>query len=69
VFNADGMAELKQAWGSGEIMQYERSLFDFNIPLPSTPTSLASGRTVMTSLENNPEIDKNSIQDVGIGYK
>lgn len=25
VFNSDGMAELKQAWGSGEIMQYERS--------------------------------------------
>jgi regulatory protein YycH of two-component signal transduction system YycFG len=23
----------------------------------------------MASLENNPQIDKNSIQDVGIGYK
>jgi regulatory protein YycH of two-component signal transduction system YycFG len=69
VFNAEGMAELKQAWGSGEVMQYERPLFNFTIPLPSTPTSLASGHTVMTSLENNPEINKNSIQDVGIGYK
>ncbi|MBE5108147.1 hypothetical protein IGI01_23715 [Bacillus thuringiensis] len=69
VFNAAGMAELKQAWGSGEVMQYERPLFNFTIPLPSTPTSLASGHTVMTSLENNPEINKNSIQDVGIGYK
>ncbi|MES9698597.1 two-component system activity regulator YycH [Bacillus sp. JJ927] len=71
VFNSDGMAELKQAWGSGEIMQYERSFFDPSFKLPSKQliTSLASGRTVMTSLENNPQIDKNSIQDVGIGYK
>ncbi|HDR7792778.1 TPA: hypothetical protein QCY19_001322 [Bacillus luti] len=71
VFNAEGMAELKQAWGAGEIMQYERPLFNLNIPLPkqSPDYSLASGHTVMTSLENNPEIDKNLIQDVGIGYK
>ncbi|PFJ17896.1 hypothetical protein COD67_15820 [Bacillus cereus] len=72
VFNADGMAELKQEWGSGEIMRYERPLFNFRINLPSKQSpdySLASGHTVMTSLENNPEIDKNSIQDVGIGYK
>lgn len=71
VFNANGIAELKQVWGSGEIMQYERPFFEFSITLPSKQqtTSLASGRTVMTSLENNPEIDKKSIQDVGIGYK
>ncbi len=71
VFNANGIAELKQVWGSGEIMQYERPFFEFSIPLPSKQqtTSLASGRTVMTSLENNPEIDKKSIQDIGIGYK
>ncbi|EJS65895.1 YycH family regulatory protein [Bacillus cereus] len=72
VFNEDGMAELKQAWGSGELMQYERPLFNFSINLPSKQSPdypLASGHTVMTSLENNPEIDKNLIRDVGIGYK
>ncbi|MGE7635201.1 YycH family regulatory protein [Bacillus paramycoides] len=71
VFNADGIAELKQAWGSGEVMQYERPLYNLSFSLPNKQptTSLASGHTVMTSLENNPEIDKNSIQDVGIGYK
>ncbi|MED1568591.1 YycH family regulatory protein [Bacillus paramycoides] len=71
VFNADGIAELKQAWGSGEVMQYERLLYNLSFSLPNKQptTSLASGHTVMTSLENNPEIDKNLIQDVGIGYK
>ncbi|PFD47540.1 hypothetical protein COJ48_07015 [Bacillus cereus] len=71
VFNADGIAELKQAWGSGEVMQYERPLYNLSFSLPNKQptTSLASGHTVMTSLENNPEIDKNLIQDVGIGYK
>ena len=35
-------------------MQYERPFFEFSIPLPSKQqtTSLASGRTVMTSLQN-----------------
>ncbi|PEX05350.1 hypothetical protein COD82_18475 [Bacillus cereus] len=69
VFNADGLAELRQVWGSEEVMEYERSLLSLNTKGIEQKVTLPSGHVVIASLENNPEIKKQLIKDIGIGYK
>ncbi|HGE5801911.1 two-component system activity regulator YycH [Bacillus cereus] len=69
VFNADGLAELRQVWGSEEVMEYERSLLSLNTKGIEQKVTLPSGHVVIASLENNPEIKKQVIKDIGIGYK
>ncbi|MFL1666234.1 YycH family regulatory protein [Bacillus cereus] len=69
VFNADGLAELRQVWGSEEVMEYERPLLSLNTKGIEQKVTLPSGHVVIASLENNPEIKKQSIKDIGIGYK
>lgn len=70
VFNQDGMAVLKQVWGSEELISYKRPLFNLLIDnREDKETSLPAGWAVVQSLEKNPEINKNLIQDIGIGYK
>ncbi|MEB9860060.1 two-component system activity regulator YycH [Bacillus cereus] len=69
VFNADGLAELRQVWGSEEVMEYERPLLSLNTKGIEQKVTLPSGHVVIASLENNPEIKKQLIKDIGIGYK
>ncbi|WP_410491414.1 two-component system activity regulator YycH [Bacillus thuringiensis] len=69
VFNADGLAELRQVWGSEEVMEYERPLLSLNTKGIEQKVTLPSGHVVIASLENNPEIRKQVIKDIGIGYK
>ncbi|MDZ5606602.1 two-component system activity regulator YycH [Bacillus pseudomycoides] len=70
VFNRDGMTELTQVWGSEELISYKRPLFNLLInKAEDKKTVLPAGRTVIQSLEKNPNIDKKLIQDIGIGYK
>ncbi|ANC22422.1 hypothetical protein WR52_27820 [Bacillus cereus] len=69
VFNEDGLAELRQIWGSEEVMEYERPLLSLNTKGIEQKVTLPSGHVVIASLENNPEIKKQVIKDVGIGYK
>ncbi|NKX15123.1 two-component system activity regulator YycH [Bacillus cereus] len=69
VFNTDGLAELRQKWGSEEVMEYERSLLSLNTKGIEQKVTLPSGHVVIASLENNPEIKKQVIKDIGIGYK
>lgn len=69
VFNADGLAELRQVWGSEEVMEYERPLLSLNTKGIEQKVTLPSGHVVIASLENNPEIKKQVIKDIGIGYK
>ncbi|PEB56988.1 hypothetical protein CON65_05825 [Bacillus pseudomycoides] len=69
VFNKDGMTELKQVWGAEELISYKRPLFKFKSISPEDKKVLPTGWVVTQSLENNPEIDKKLIQNIGIGYK
>lgn len=69
VFNEDGLAELRQIWGSEEVMEYERPLLSLNTKGIEQKFTLPSGHVVIASLENNPEIKKQVIKDIGIGYK
>ncbi|MEN3133590.1 YycH family regulatory protein [Bacillus albus] len=69
VFNADGLAELRQVWGAEEVMEYERPLLSLNTKGIEQKVTLPSGHVVIASLENNPEIKKQVIKDIGIGYK
>ncbi|MCC2507344.1 MULTISPECIES: YycH family regulatory protein [Bacillus cereus group] len=69
VFNANGLAELRQVWGSEEVMEYERPLLSLNTKGIEQKVTLPSGHVVIASLENNPEIKKQVIKDIGIGYK
>ncbi|PEX15825.1 YycH family regulatory protein [Bacillus cereus] len=69
IFNADGLAELRQVWGSEEVMEYERPLLSLNTKGIEQKVTLPSGHVVIASLENNPEIKKQVIKDIGIGYK
>ncbi|MGH1264057.1 YycH family regulatory protein [Bacillus cereus] len=69
VFNEDGLAELRQIWGSEEVMEYERPLLSLNTKGIEQKVTLPSGHIVIASLENNPEIKKQVIKDIGIGYK
>ncbi|MHA2894458.1 YycH family regulatory protein [Bacillus cereus] len=69
VFNEDGLAELRQIWGSEEVMEYERPLLSLNTKGIEQKVTLLSGHVVIASLENNPEIKKQVIKDIGIGYK
>ncbi|MDR4151721.1 MULTISPECIES: YycH family regulatory protein [Bacillus] len=69
VFNADGLAELRQVWGSEGVMEYERPLLSLNTKGIEQKVTLPSGHVVIASLENNPEIKKQVIKDIGIGYK
>ncbi|OPA13524.1 hypothetical protein BHL21_23565 [Bacillus cereus] len=69
VFNEDGLAELRQIWGSEEVMEYERPLLSLNTKGIEQKVTLPSGHVVIASLENNPEIKKQVIKDIGIGYK
>ncbi|MCC2542330.1 YycH family regulatory protein [Bacillus thuringiensis] len=69
VFNTDGLAELRQKWGSEEVMEYERPLLSLNTKGIEQKVTLPSGHVVIASLENNPEIKKQVIKDIGIGYK
>ncbi|MEB9736658.1 two-component system activity regulator YycH [Bacillus cereus] len=69
VFNADGLAELRQVWGSEEVMEYERPLLSLNTKGIEQKVTLPSGHVVIASLENNREIKKQLIKDIGIGYK
>ena len=69
VFNEDGLAELRQVWGSEEVMEYERPLLSLNTKGIEQKVTLPSGHVVIASLENNPEIKKQVIKDIGIGYK
>ncbi|MCS6592259.1 YycH family regulatory protein [Bacillus cereus] len=69
VFNEDGLAELRQIWGSEEVMEYERPLLSLNTKGIEQKVTLPSGHVVIASLENNPEIKKQVIKDIGIGYE
>ncbi|MBG9493243.1 YycH family regulatory protein [Bacillus thuringiensis] len=69
VFNTDGLAELRQKWGLEEVMEYERPLLSLNTKGIEQKVTLPSGHVVIASLENNPEIKKQVIKDIGIGYK
>ena len=69
VFNTDGLAELRQVWGSEEVMEYERPLLSLNTKGIEQKVTLPSGHVVIASLENNAAVDKRSIKDIGIGYK
>lgn len=69
VFNEDGLAELRQIWGSEEVMEYERPLLSLNTKGIEQKVTLPSGHVVIASLENNPEIKKQVIKDISIGYK
>lgn len=71
VFSREGMTELKQVWGSEELISYRRPLFKW-MPMPydkDGETTLPTGRTVIQSLEKNSKIYINLIQNIGIGYK
>ncbi|MGH0436716.1 YycH family regulatory protein [Bacillus basilensis] len=69
VFNTDGLAELRQVWGSEEVMEYERPLLSLNTKGIEQKVTLPSGHVVIASLENNAAVDKRFIKDIGIGYK
>ncbi|KAB2445378.1 YycH family regulatory protein [Bacillus luti] len=69
VFNTDGLAELRQVWGSEEVMEYERPLLSLNTKGIEQNVTLPSGHVVIASLEKNTEINKQLIKDIGIGYK
>ncbi|PEI97185.1 YycH family regulatory protein [Bacillus pseudomycoides] len=70
VFNSEGMTELTQVWGAEELISYKRPLFNLLIDKNGgNNTVLPSGRTVIQSLENKSKLEKNLIQDIGIGYK
>ncbi|PEE38427.1 YycH family regulatory protein [Bacillus pseudomycoides] len=69
VFNREGMTELKQVWGSEELISYRRPLFKWSLIDKDGETTLPTGWTVIQSLEKNSKIDKNLIQNIGIGYK
>ncbi|MDM5237043.1 MULTISPECIES: YycH family regulatory protein [Bacillus cereus group] len=69
VFNTEGLAELRQRWGSEEVMEYERPLLSLNTKGIEQKVTLPSGHVVIASLENNAEINKQLIKDIGIGYK
>ena len=69
VFNTDGLAELRQVWGSEEVMGYERPLLSLNTKGIEQNVTLPSGHVVIASLEKNTEINRQLIKDIGIGYK
>ncbi|MBJ8029153.1 YycH family regulatory protein [Bacillus cereus group sp. N21] len=69
VFNREGMTELRQVWGSEELISYRRPLFKWLSIDKDGETTLPTGRTVIQSLEKNSKIAKNLIQNIGIGYK
>lgn len=68
VFNTDGLAELRQVWGSEEVMEYE-IVAVFEYEGIEQKVTLPSGHVVIASLENNAAVDKRFIKDIGIGYK
>ena len=62
VFNTDGLAELREVWGSEEVMEYERPLLSLNTKGIEQKVTLPSGHVVIASLENNAAVDKRSIK-------
>ncbi|MGI2733903.1 YycH family regulatory protein [Bacillus cytotoxicus] len=69
VFNKDRLTTIKQIWGSEGLISYQRPLFKFAGSSQEDKVILPPGHTVIQSLANNPDIDKNLIQNIGIGYK
>lgn len=70
VFNENGMATLEEVWGSEELISYKRPLFKRLLKYGDDQSiSLADGKTVISSLEKNENVDMKLIQDIRLGYK
>lgn len=68
VFNEQGMAEIRQTWGSKEIYQYRRPYFSIDMLLPGQrEVVLPSGELALKYLKKN--IDIRLLEDLLIGYK
>jgi regulatory protein YycH of two-component signal transduction system YycFG len=70
VFNSDRMAEIQQYWGENEIYQYLRPFVSLEVQIfiPSEK-SLKPGKMVLKELLDNPNLQKNKLQDLVMGYK
>ncbi|MBB2482679.1 hypothetical protein H5P36_21160 [Bacillus sp. APMAM] len=69
VFNANDMAEIQQIWGENdEIYEYRRPYVALETQWNYSKKTLPSGKQVIKDLLANPHIQKNSIQDLEIGY-
>lgn len=70
-FNEYGMTEIEQIWGKEDIYSYQRPYFSLASVLPSegSVATLPTGNEVFRQLEENGNIDLDSVQDISIGYK
>ncbi|KQL51303.1 hypothetical protein AN964_20155 [Heyndrickxia shackletonii] len=69
VFNSNDMAEIQQIWGENdEIYEYRRPYVALETQWNYSKKTLPSGKQVLKDLLANPHIQKNSIQDLEIGY-
>ncbi|WP_407406711.1 YycH family regulatory protein [Peribacillus sp.] len=70
-FNEYGMTEIEQIWGKEDIYSYQRPYFSLASVLPSegSVVTLPTGNEVLNQLEENGNIDLDSVQDISIGYK
>jgi len=70
VFNEQGMANIRQYWGSEEIFQYKRPYFSIHFPLPGPiKIVLPSGESVLNSLLEDPDFKQEMLESMLVGYR
>ncbi|WP_110114490.1 two-component system activity regulator YycH [Bacillus sp. CGMCC 1.16541] len=70
VFNAQGLTEIYQRWGSMEILNYKRSLYRMlNFRSDAYQVTLSSGKEIVSFIENkHPNFQQELLEDVIVGY-
>ena len=71
VFNEQGMAEIRQNWGTDEIYEYKRPYFslDFAVPGGKTKVILPSGEWALNYLLEDDDFNSELLEDLSIGYR
>lgn len=69
VFNANDMAEIQQFWGDTDIYEYRRPYVSLEAPFDSSEKTMRPGSEVLKDLLSIPHVQRNSIQDLEMGYK
>ncbi|MGV3464678.1 MAG: YycH family regulatory protein [Heyndrickxia sp.] len=69
VFNSNDMAEIQQYWGEKDIQEYQRPFISLDAPFDSSDKSMKTGKDELRDLLSIPHIQKNSIEDLALGYQ
>jgi len=69
VFNSNEMAEIQQFWGEKDIQEYRRPFIYSEQQFDYSVKSMPAGKDELEDLLSTPHVQKNSIQDLELGYQ